>query len=216
VTIQRERFDLLLAYQPIVDVALHNFLGYDDNVIRRAFVAADRAAAAIGGLLDPARDALIVCGDHGLVRVEREVRLGRLLADQGLSPRWRVFTANNVAHFYRSGDDADTEALVNVLTASGHFERVEKKTAASHPNSGDIIATSYPGVSLSSSDEAPLVGDARSNGHHGALNTHRELHTVLFASGFGVPRGNLGEIPQTRIARFVAELLGIAPPQTAQ
>ena len=207
--VQRMEFDLFLAYQPIVDQALHNFLGYDDAVIHRAYLAADRATAAVGSQLDGNRDAFLVVGDHGLVPIEREVRLGVLLAQHGFAPRWRAFTANHVAHFYRTGEPDDTDALIATLQSSGFFESIEKKSAASHPNSGDIVAVSFPPIGLTASATPPLEAEPDAYGHHGALNTHRGLHTVLFASGFGVPRGPLGEIPQTRIASFVAGLLGI-------
>lgn len=207
--VQRMEFDLLLAYQPVVDQALHNFLGYDEAVIHRAFVAADRAVAAVGSQLDGNRDALLVMGDHGLVPIEREVRLGVLLARNGFAGRWRVFTANHVAHFYRFGEPDDSDALVAALTTSGFFQSIEKKSAESHRNSGDIVAVALPPIGVTASAEPPLETKPDAYGHHGALNTHRALHTVLFASGFGVPRGPLGEISQTRIAPFVAGLLGI-------
>lgn len=215
-TIRRMEFDLLLAYQPIVDEAMHNFLGHDDGVIRRAFAAADRALGAVGAELDANRDALIVTGDHGLVAIERQVRLGRWLADNGFAPRWRVFVANHVAHFYRFEGADDSDALASALAATGHFERVEKKSDAFHRHSGDVMAVSYPPITLSTSSTEPVVDEPDAYGHHGALNTHRELHTVLFAGGTGVPRGNVGEVSQTKIARFVAELLGIAPPTAAE
>lgn len=215
-TIQRVPFDLLLAYQPIIDQALHNFPDDDDVVVQRAFAAADRAAGAVGALLDANRDALLVFGDHGLGHARSQLRLGRLLASHGLASRWRAYTAQNVAHIYRSEGTDDTGVVVNLLTATGHFERVERKSAAWHANSGDIIATSHMGIDLSAADQEPLTTEHTARGQHGALNSHRELHTVLFASGFGVRRGNLGEIAQTRIARYVAELLGIEPPAAAQ
>jgi hypothetical protein len=214
-TIRRMEFDLLLAYQPVVDEAMHNFLGFDDSVIRRAFVAADRALAAVGAELDANRDALIVTGDHGLAPIDRTMRLGRWLADNGFAPRWRAYVSNNVASFYRFNGADDSDALVSALTATGNFERIDKKSAASHRNSGDVTAVSYPPVSLSVSGEAPVIAEADAYGHHGALNTHPELHTVLLASGAGVPRGNLGEVSQTKIARFVCGLLDIAPPAAA-
>lgn len=208
-TVQRMQFDLLLAYQPVVDQAQHNFLGYDDAIIHRAFVAADRAAATVGSELDGNRDAFLLMGDHGLVPIAREIRLGVLLAQHGYAPRWRVFTANNVAHFYRNGEPDDADALIATLQATGFFESIEKKSAAHHRNSGDVMAVSFPPIGLVASATPPLEAKPGAYGHHGALNTHRELHTVLFASGFGIPRGNLGEIPQTRIAPFVRGLLGI-------
>jgi hypothetical protein len=208
-TIRRMEFDLLLAYQPVVDQALHNFLGYDDDVARRAHAAADRAAAAVGAELDANRDALVVVGDHGLVAAESQVRLGRLLADHGFAPRWRVYATHHIAQFKRFDGPDDTDALVKMLTGTPYFERVERRGSS-------VIATAFPPLSLSASAEAPLVAEPESYGHHGALNLHRELHTVLFASGLGAPHGNLGEVQQTEIARFVAGLLGIAPPNAAR
>lgn len=205
-TVQRMQFDLLLAYQPVLDTALHNFLGHDDGVIRRAYVAANRAAATVGAQLDAGRDALVLCGDHGLVRIERAVRVNALLARHGFAPRWRAYTSNNVAHLYRFSGDDDTDVLSGVLMASGYFERIERKQ---HRNSGDLVVTSYPGISLNDSSEEPVETEPRSHGHHGGLNTHRELHAVLFASGLGVTPGNVGEVQQTEIAGFVKALLGI-------
>jgi hypothetical protein len=211
-TVQRMQFDLLLAYQPVVDEALHNFFGYDDAIIHRAFLAADRALAGVGSQLDGNRDALLVTGDHGLVPITREVRLGVWLAQHNFAPRWRVFTANHVAHFYRFAEPDDSDALIAALRGSGFFESSEKKSATSHRNSGDVIAVSFPPIGLTPSTTPPLEADPDAYGHHGALNTHRELHTVWFASGFGIPRGNFGEISQTRLAPFVAGLLGIRLP----
>ncbi|HVE70797.1 MAG TPA: alkaline phosphatase family protein [Thermoanaerobaculia bacterium] len=205
-TLQRMQFDLLLMYQPVIDTAQHNFLGYDDTVIRRAFVAADRGLASVGSRLDASRDALIVTGDHGLVAVDRAIRINTFLAQKGFAPRWRAYTSNNVAHLYRFSGDDDSEALIGTLQATGWFERIERKT---HRNSGDVVVTSLPGISLSDSFQEPVETERASYGHHGALNTHRELHTVLFAGGAGITPGNAGEIQQTEIAGFVKRLLGL-------
>ena len=210
--IARMPFDLLLAYQPQIDAASHEYLGTADadRVIGAAFASADRAVAAIVEALDPS-DALVVTGDHGLVPVAREVLINRLLADQGFAPRWRAYSSGAVAHLYRFSGPDDSAALVNMLTASGHFERVERKSATAHRNAGDVIAYAHPNVALTSDD---VARDPR--GQHGALNTHRELHTALFAYGTGVTPGPLGDIAQTRIARYISTLLGITPPAAAE
>lgn len=209
ITLQRMQFDLLLMYQPVIDIAQHNFLGYDDAVIRRAFVAADRGLASVGSQLDASRDALVVTGDHGLVPVDRAIRINTFLTQRGFAPRWRAFTSNNVAHLYRFSGEDDSSALIAALQSTGWFERIERKT---HRNSGDLVLTSFPGLSLSDSFEEPVETERVSYGHHGALNTHRELQTVLFAGGAGVRPGNVGEIEQTSIAVFVKRLLGIETP----
>jgi len=214
-TIRTMPFDLLLAYQPQVDEAQHAFLGYDENVVRAAFASADRSLAAIRGALDPARDALVVTGDHGLVTFDHEIHMNRLLAERGFAPRWRAYTSGSVAHLYRFSGDDDSDAVVQMLTSTGWFEKIEKKTEAMHRNSGDIMATALPNFELTPSFDAPVLADPQSYGHHGGLNTHRELHTVMFAVGAGVPRASFGEISQTKIARFVSSLLGINPPNGA-
>lgn len=211
-TIRRMPFDLLLGYYPAIDQASHPYLGRNDQVVGKAFVSADRAIDGISRLLDPARDALIVTGDHGLIVGDREVRVNRLLADAGFAPQWRAFTAGNTAQIYGGGDPAP---VVNMLTASGHFEKVERKSAISHRNTGDVVAIAFPNIALTASSDSPAVGP-RLAGLHGASNAHRELHTVLFVIGQGPPKGALGEIAQTRIARFVSSLLGIAPPAAAE
>ena len=204
-TIARERFDLLLMYHAGIDQASHQFLGTPDGdaVIRAAFVSADRAVAAIAEALDP-DDALVITGDHGLLPATREVRINALLAERGFAPRWRAYTSGVLAHLYRFDGDDDSDAVAAMLENTGMFERVEKKSATSHRNSGDIIAWGFPDVALLADDIT-----ARDAGQHGALNTHRELHPPLFAIGRGVRAGVLGETAQTEIARFVAELLGI-------
>ncbi|HYI11687.1 MAG TPA: alkaline phosphatase family protein [Thermoanaerobaculia bacterium] len=216
-TIGRMQFDLLLLYQPQVDQASHNFLGAPegDRVIRRAFELADGGLNAVAEALET-DDALVVTSDHGLLVTDREIRLNRLLADRGFAPRWRAYMSGAFAHLYRFEGPDDSNAVIELLNSTGGFERIEKKSPASHRNSGDIIAWGYPNVHMSTSEEAPAVGPRPPGGQHGALNSNRGLHAVLFAYGAGVMPGPLGEIRQTQIARFVSELLGIAPPQAAE
>jgi hypothetical protein len=206
--IKRMPFDLLLAYHSGIDVAGHEYLGRpeSDRVQRAAFVAADRAVAAFAEALD-ADDALIVTGDHGLVVADREVRINTLLAERGFAPRWHAYSSGAHAQLYRFSGQDDSDALIAMLHATGLFERLDKKTAAFHRNSGDVMAWGFPNVAM---EQGQLP-----HGQHGGLNIHRELHPPLFAIGQGVPRGTFGEIAQTKIARFVAGLLGIAPPASA-
>lgn len=215
--ITRMGFDLLLLYHPAIDSASHRYLGTaeEERAVRAAFVAADRSIDAVAEALDTS-DALIVTGDHGVIAADREVRVNRLLSENGFTPRWRAYLAGNVAHLYRFAAPDDSDAIVNLLTSTGAFERVEKKNAGMHPNSGDVIAWGLPQYAMSMSEEAPAIAPRVSRGQHGSLNIHRELHTVLFAYGAGVPGGGFGEIAQTKIARFVAELLGIEAPSAAE
>lgn len=218
VTIERMPFDLLLAYHAGIDVAGHEYLGTPDSdrVQRAAFVAADRAVAAFAEALE-ADDALIVTGDHGIVVADREVRINTLLAERGFAPQWHAYSSGAHAHLYRFSGDDDSDALMDMLNDTGLFERIEKKTAASHRNSGDLIAWAHPNVAVEQDEHSPAIVDpAAPHGQHGGLSIHRELHPPLFAIGQGVPVGTFGEIAQTKIARFVAGLLGIAPPAAAE
>ena len=202
-TIRGMQFDLLLGYHGVIDQAAHPYLGKDDRVMRDAYLAANRALETVWQLLDRSRDALLVTGDHGLIATDREVRVNRLLADAGLAGR--SFANGNVATIYGT---TNADAVVTMLTATGYFERVEKKTATSHRHTGDVVAYALPAFAVTNSTEAPPVVP-RVGGQHGALNTHRELHTVLFATGAGTPKGAVGEIAQTRIASFAMSLLGL-------
>jgi hypothetical protein len=194
-----------------VDEGAHEFLGTRDEevVMRAAFVAADRAVAAIADALDPS-DALVVTGDHGLTVARRELRVNRLLASRGFGSRWRGFTSGTVAHLYRFAEPDDSAAVVNILTETQLCERVETKSATSHPNTGDVVCWGWPDVAMNQDDDGPVTQTPKPHGQHGGLNTHREMHPVLFAAGAGVKPGNYGEIAQTSIARFVASLLGIS------
>lgn len=218
ISIERMPFDLLLAYQAGIDIAAHKYLGTpaSDRVQRAAFAAADRTVAAFAEALE-ADDALIVTGDHGLVVAEREVRLNTLLAERGFAPRWHAYSSGAHAHLYRFSDPDDSDAVMAMLDATGLFERLEKKSAASHRSSGDIVAWGHPNVAVVQDERSPSIVDpAPPHGQHGGLNLHRELHPPLFAIGRGVPVGTFGEFAQTKIARFVAGLLGITPPAAAE
>ena len=215
-TIERMEFDLLLAYQPQVDEAAHNFLGYDDQVVAAAYAAADRAVQGIGALLDPARDAFVVTGDHGYAPIEREIRMNRLLADLGYAPRWRAYASGNVAQLYRFAEPDDSAELGRRLRESGLFERVDARQPGWHRHSGDLVVWAAPGTVLSPAGDGPVAAEPDAYAQHGALNRHRELHTVLLASGRGVPAGSFADLPQTSVARFVAALLSIQPPSAAQ
>ncbi|HKO56182.1 MAG TPA: alkaline phosphatase family protein, partial [Thermoanaerobaculia bacterium] len=211
--IGHEQFDLLLAYQPIIDQVEHPFRA-DEAMRRAAYAAMTRAVAATSAKLDPARDAIIVLGDHGLAPLDTALHLGRLLQDAGLADRWEAFASGgSIAHFYRFGDPDDTAQLVaylqNLKAPDGApvFERVEAKTAAMHPNSGDVVAFAWPRFGLTIGG-GELFLEATSQGQHGGLSTHREYHTTLGARGAGIASETIDELPQTEIAPFVRGLLG--------
>ncbi len=211
-TMRTTDFDLLLIYQTPIDKAGHAF--FDGLPVQRAYSAADRSLGAITRELDARRDTIVVTGDHGLSRVEKEVRLGRLVAELGFGPQWQTYGNGNAGHLY--GNDRADE-LVEKLRATGFFERVERKTAQSHPNSGDIMLYSYPHIALSSAGgDVEAVVKPGYHGQHGGLSSHPQFHTTLFIWGHGVAPGRVAEERQTKIARMVSQLLGIDPPREAE
>ncbi len=229
--IRRMPFDLLLSYQPGIDSAEHQFLVIDDrqtNVtpIKRAegemvrslaFAGADRTAATIGSTLDPSKDALIITGDHGLAPAFTGIYLGRLLAGWSLAHDWTVFASGNVAHFYRTGSADSTSRLVASLKATGWFEEIVTRGPSTSANAGDVVAYSYPSIGLSpAGGNGEIAVKPLFYGQHGGLATHHEFHTALIAWGAGVRQGVLAQARQTQIARFVSQLLGIAPPKNAE
>jgi predicted AlkP superfamily phosphohydrolase/phosphomutase len=99
VAIAHERFDLLLAYQPIVDEAQHALTITDPRqrfyspgmvetagkAVDEAYLAADEAVADLARSLDLSRDALVVVSDHGIAPLWENVHLNEVLRRVGLA-----------------------------------------------------------------------------------------------------------------------------------
>jgi hypothetical protein len=198
--IRRMEFDLLLAYMPIIDQTEHVYRTVEPPRAR-AYAAADRALGAICALLDPARDAIVVTGDHGLSAADTDVLVNQLVAEWGFGS-WEVFASGNVANLY--GDDRPDE-LVARLQASGFFELVTRRTPHMHANNGDIVAYAYPNVGVMTGEGATV--SRRTSGQHGGLPAHRQFHTRLYAWGAAIQPGVIPEMAQTEVAPLVAGLL---------
>ncbi len=220
VAIRRMPFDLLLAYEPTIDKAEHQFRivldtqpystpehrAAGERVRVNAFEAADEAVRTIASTLDPTRDALVVTGDHGLAPIDTEVHLERLLTDWGFDDWTAIATGGVVAHLYGTSRTAE---LKGRLEATGFIERIDPKT---HPNGGDLVLYAYPNVALSPSDGEPVT-KPHSYGQHGGIGSHHEFQTVLIAWGSGIARAAIPNMEQTEIAAYVAGLLGIKTPR---
>ncbi|HEY2090298.1 MAG TPA: alkaline phosphatase family protein [Thermoanaerobaculia bacterium] len=203
----RMSFDLLLSYDPILDQTEHQF-AHDTSpqreTIQRSYAAFDRSVAALTGAIDPIRDAIVITGDHGYAPIDLEVRL-----DSVLPPGWRAFVNGNIAHLYRFSGDVDVVSVLTNLRApdgAAIFERVERRTPASHPNAGDVVAYAYPRFGLQNG-AGPLFTPTAALGQHGGLNSHAEFHTTLGASGVGITPQRVDVLDQTDVAPFVRELL---------
>lgn len=208
-SIRRMPFDLLLAYQPIVDATEHHLRGVDEPAVALAISDADRAIATMSNAIDPARDALVIVGDHGVARIDTDIHINRILANGGFAPRWSAYPSGNVVMFSRAGDPDDTAAFIDFLqnlTAPDGSRVFEQVTHDAKRD--DVTAFAFPHFAITSREGEPFsASDVR--GQHGGLTTHREFDTVLIAWGRGTARETLESLPQTAIANFVMRLLGI-------
>lgn len=199
-----------------------------------AYRTFDQSLAKTIASMDPATTALVVTGDHGLAAADTLVSLNRLLIEWNFatkegnhlsrSTRWAAFTHGHVANIYRAASvsDDEMERLIAQLRAARApdgdviFERVERKPAGAHRNSGDIVAFTFPRFSLSWVYSEKTFTSTLYGGQHGGLSHHPEFHTVLAAWGRGVENRRLAVMDQLSITRYVCGLLGIEAPATAQ
>jgi hypothetical protein len=108
----------------------------------------------------------------------------------------------------------DDAAIIKLLTGlrapdgSVVFERIERHTAAMHPNAGDVIAYASPRFALSNS-EGDTFARTPNYGQHGGLNTHRDFDTTLGATGAAIPHVRIETMPQTDVAAIIRALMNV-------
>ncbi len=97
--VAHEQFDLLLAYQPIVDEVQHALTITDPRqrfysegmvdtagrTVDQAYLIADGAVADLSRALDLSRDALVVVSDHGIAPIWETVHVNEVLRRAGLA-----------------------------------------------------------------------------------------------------------------------------------
>jgi hypothetical protein len=118
-------FDLLLAYQPIVDETEHRFLitnprqeGYDAARARAAHAVRAAAYAQFDDSVErllreiDSETAFVVTGDHGVGPLDSQVRVNRLLIEWGYAKAdtggrdldgttpWAAYATGSIAHIY--------------------------------------------------------------------------------------------------------------------
>lgn len=241
-SMQRMPWDLILAYQPVIDESEHAwrlknerqqwstpenreagrqvreaaYWVVDDSIRRISEVTGDDAA-------------LLVTADHGVAEADTSVQVNRLLANWGyvelernrLSARtpWAAFTSGSQTHIY---------SFENAIASER--ESLAQRLRQLRAPDGDLV---FELISLKADSDHPNSGDivaygfprfamrslgpqvfepTGSYGQHGGLNHHREYHTLLAAIGPGVGSWRETQWSQTEIAPYVARLLGIDPP----
>jgi predicted AlkP superfamily phosphohydrolase/phosphomutase len=122
-TIEGERFDLLMLYQPTVDEVEHvllvsqalqkayskEFAATAGGAVTDAYRMADRAVGELARELDLSRDALVVVSDHGMAPVWETLQVNQLLQHAGLAEGeqgergWRVRASSKIVAFGSGG-----------------------------------------------------------------------------------------------------------------
>ncbi len=113
--IARERFDLLMLYQPVVDEVEHGMLvvnprqrDYSEGLaatgraaVDEVYRVADHAVGQLARELDLSRDTLVVVSDHGMAPVWETVNLNQLLQQAGLAEAEQGVRAGRDAKVWR-------------------------------------------------------------------------------------------------------------------
>jgi hypothetical protein len=192
----------------------------------------DGAVARLDAAVGPS-DNLVIVSDHGMGALHTMVRINRLLLDWGyatsdgsgrLAPttRWATYSSGAFSNFHSFGPESpgEAEALVGRLealrTPGGEkvFDLVEMTGPDAHPRSGRIQAWLAPGFGFTSSTAGEIFSPSSYHGQHGYLSRHPSMHAIVAARGPSV--GTLPEaVAQTSIARWLARILAIPPPASA-
>ena len=186
--IDRERFDLLVLYQPIVDEVEHRFLLVDPRqpnytparaaaaraVVTEAFRAGDRAVGELARSLDLTRDALVVVSDHGMAPAWESVQVNQLLQDAGLADaekvgsRWRVAPSSRMvaeagggcAHLYVNLEGREPGGVVGPADMAGMIQAAAVALARAQVDGSNVVETIIPREALAAVGlDAPASGD---------------------------------------------------------
>jgi len=177
--VAHERFDLLLAYQPVVDEAQHALTVADPRQIsytegmaataRRAvdatYLMADAAVADLARALDLGSDALVVVSDHGIAPIWETVHGNEVLRRAGLAEAVQ-----------RGGRAAAGDASEVVAMASGGCAHVYVNLAGREPGgvvpparAGEAVAAAARAFAALELDGEPMVEDALTRGELAAI-----------------------------------------------
>ena len=242
--IRNERWDLLVAYQPLVDEIEHHFepgpRGGSAEAILRAFQTADRCVAAMLATLTP-RDSLLILSDHGMVPLEKSVDLARFLEAKGWTiareapaphgPRVaQVCASSGIAHLYvdpalapsarAEASTALAQDLAGLSALPGNLVDaiVPRQGLAplglDNPRSGDVVVLLRPGIEFAHS-KASVFSVPSNRGGHGYRNVTPVLDAAFAAIGPGIQPSRPATVSLLEVASRAARALGIDPPRGA-
>ncbi|TAM56211.1 MAG: hypothetical protein EPN53_02030 [Acidobacteria bacterium] len=186
--VERERFDLLVLYQPIVDEVEHRSLLVDPRqldytpahaatartTVTEAFRAGDRAVGELARTLDLTRDALVVVSDHGMAPVWESVEVNQLLQEAGLAAGekvgkgWRVaprsrmaaYAGGGCAHLYVNLKGRDAGGVVDPAEMKDVVRAAAVALARAQVEGSNVVETIIPREGLAAVGlDAPASGD---------------------------------------------------------
>jgi|NGEPerStandDraft_6_1074524.scaffolds.fasta_scaffold00230_13 predicted AlkP superfamily phosphohydrolase/phosphomutase len=186
--IARERFELLLLDQPIVDEVEHRFLLVDPRqsnytpvrataaraAVTEAFRAGDRAVGELARALDLTRDALVIVSDHGMAPAWESVQVNQLLQHAGLAAaekvgdRWRVAPSSRIAayagggcaHLYVNLKGREPAGVVEPADMAAVIQAAAVALARAQVDGSNVVETIIPREGLAAVGlDAPASGD---------------------------------------------------------
>jgi hypothetical protein len=235
-------WDLLLAYQPIVDEAEHQWrlvspvqqwstpenVETAGRVRRAAYEAFDDAAEALVKAT-PDGATLVVVSDHGMTALHTGVRMNRLLEQWGFATlergrpvagsRWASFSSGGYANLHAFGAETPGEAeeiarrLEELAAPDG--TRVMERVRLVGPGENPRLGRieAYLRPGYAFiSGSGEIFEKTNYFGQHGYLSHHPELHAIFGAWGAGVAKPFPATLEQTQVTPWIASVLGIPAP----
>jgi predicted AlkP superfamily phosphohydrolase/phosphomutase len=178
-TVAHERFDLLMAYQPIVDEVQHALTITDrrqrfysegmvvtaGRAVDQAYLIADGAVADLASALDLSRDALVVVSDHGIAPIWETVHVNEALRRAGLAEQAE-----------RSGRPVAADVSQIVAVSSGGCAHLYVNLAGREPGGvvppdrlDDVVRKAAQALALLEVDGEPVVEAAYTRAELAAL-----------------------------------------------
>jgi predicted AlkP superfamily phosphohydrolase/phosphomutase len=186
-TVARERFDLLMLYQPIPDEVEHQLLLVDPRqkafskasstaalaAVKETFLIADHAVGELARTIDLSSDALVVVSDHGMAPVWENIHVNQLLQQAGLAQaeqvggKWRVtagsqiaaYSAGGSSHLYLNLKGREPGGVVEPSKADEVIETAAAALARLQVDGENVVEAMYR-----KSELAPLGLDSRNAG----------------------------------------------------
>ncbi len=186
--ISDQRFDLLLAYQPVVDEVEHAllvvdprqeayseaFTGVARGAVDEVYRIADHAVGELARALDFSRDALVVVSDHGMAPVWESVSVNQILQHAGLAEGeqtekgWRVggssrmvaFGSGGCLNLYVNLEGREPSGVVAPAEAGRLVQEAAVALAQAQVDGEDVVEAMYRRQELSRIGmDSPNAGD---------------------------------------------------------